>query len=252
MDRVAFVLFGRPVYWYGIIIGAGVLIGIYLAMNYAKHLNYDPEIIVDFCLLAIPMAIVGARIYYVIFMWDLYKDNPIDIIKIWEGGIAIYGAIIGGVLAALIFSRWKKICFWDIVDICTPSLALGQALGRWGNFFNQEAYGYEITNPKWKWFPAAVFIEADQKWHMATFFYESVWDFVVFFILIMFKKHRKISGDMFMLYLILYSCGRIIIEGLRTDSLYFGPFRVSQLLSGILIVVGIIWFGFIRRKKLYD
>ena len=132
MNPIAFYVFGRPIYWYGIIIATAVLIGIYLATDYAKKLKYDPEMIVDFCLLAIPIAIVGARIYYVVFRWDLYKDNPIDAIKIWEGGLAIYGGVIGGVIAAIIFSKRRGVKFWDIADICTPSLILGQALGRWG------------------------------------------------------------------------------------------------------------------------
>ena len=248
MDPIAFEIFGKPIYWYGIIISLGVLIGIYLAMREAKRLELDPEIIIDFCLLAIPLAIIGARIYYVVFQWDAYKDNPIDAIKIWEGGLAIFGAVIGGVIAALIFTRWRKLDFWLLVDIVAPSLILGQALGRWGNFFNQEAYGYAITNPAWQWFPAAVFIEKNQQWHMATFFYESLWNFIVFLFLIFYRKRKKRKGEVFLLYLILYSCGRIVIEGLRTDSLYWGPFRVSQLLSGILIVLGTAMF-FVRRKK---
>ena len=248
MDPIAFEIFGKPIYWYGIIISLGVLIGIYLAMREAKRLELDPEIIIDFCLLAIPLAIIGARIYYVVFQWDAYKDNPIDAIKIWEGGLAIFGAVIGGVIAALIFTRWRKLDSWLLADIVAPSLILGQALGRWGNFFNQEAYGYAITNPAWQWFPAAVFIEKNQQWHMATFFYESLWNFIVFLFLIFYRKRKKRNGEVFLLYLILYSCGRIVIEGLRTDSLYWGPFRVSQLLSGILIVLGTAMF-FVRRKK---
>lgn len=247
MSPVAFWLFGRPVYWYGVIIATGVFIGILLAMRYAKKLGYDPEMIVDFGLLAIPLAIIGARLYYVIFEWELYKDDPVSIIKIWEGGLAIYGAVIGGVIAAVIFSARRKIDFWELADIAAPSLILGQALGRWGNFFNQEAYGYAITDPAWQWFPVAVFIDADQQWHMATFFYESVWNFLVFFFLQLYKKKRKRSGEIALFYFILYACGRVVIEGFRTDSLYLGPFRVSQLLSALLIVAGIITF-MIRRK----
>lgn len=249
MNPVAFHILGKPIYWYGIIIATAVLIGIYLAMDYAEKLKYDPEVILDFCLFVIPAAIVGARLYYVVFQWDLYKDHPIDIVKIWEGGLAIYGGVIGGVITAIIFSKRRNLLFWDIVDICTPSLILGQAIGRWGNFFNQEAYGYQITNPKWQWFPAAVYIDANQQWHMATFFYESAWNFIVFFILLYMKRHRKFSGEIFALYLILYSCGRLVIEGLRMDSLYWGSFRVSQVLSGILIVFGIIWIVVQRRKQ---
>lgn len=248
MNPVAFHILGKPIYWYGIIIATAVLIGIYLAMDYAEKLKYDPEMILDFCLFAIPAAIVGARAYYVIFKWDLYRDHPIDAVKIWEGGLAIYGGVIGGVITAIIFSKRRKVLFWDIADICTPSLILGQALGRWGNFFNQEAYGYPISNPKWQWFPAAVYIDANQQWHMATFFYESAWNLIVFFILLYMKRRRKFSGEIFALYLVLYSFGRLVIEGLRMDSLYWGPFRVSQLLSGILILFGIIWIIIQRRR----
>ena len=251
MSGVAFYLLGRPIYWYGIIIALGVMVGIYLAMRYAKALGYDEEMVIDFCLLAIPMGIVGARLYYVIFSWEDYSKNLIDIIKIWEGGLAIYGVVIGGLLSAYIFARRRKIDFWALCDIVTPSLILGQALGRWGNFFNQEAYGYAITNPAWQWFPAAEFINGTGQWHMATFFYESMWNFLVFFFLLFYKKRRKNSGEMILLYLILYSLGRLFIEGLRTDSLYWGQFRVSQVLSGILIIIGIVLFV-MRRKKMSD
>lgn len=248
MNPIAFHVFGKPVYWYGIIIALGVMIGIYLAMRYADRLGHNQEMIIDFSILAIPVAIIGARLYYVIFSWDYYSKNPGDIIKIWEGGLAIYGGVIGGVISALIFAKRRKIDFWELCDIVSPSLILGQALGRWGNFFNQEAYGYPINNPAWQWFPAGVYIDANAQWHMATFFYESMWNLLVFFFLLFYKKKRKKSGEIFLLYLILYSAGRVVIEGLRTDSLYWGSFRVSQLLSGILILVGIVLF-IIRRKK---
>ncbi len=248
-NPIAFELFGRPVYWYGVIIAVGVLVGIYLAMRYAKLLKYDPEMMVDFCLLAIPLAIIGARLYYVIFKWEVYKDYPLDIIKIWEGGLAIYGAVIGGVIAGVIFSRWRKVQFWDLADIVAPSLILGQAIGRWGNFFNQEAYGRAVTNKTWQWFPYAVYIEAEKQWHMATFFYESMWNILVFVFLMFYRRRRKKSGEVFLLYLILYSSGRIVIEGLRTDSLYWGSFRVSQIVAALLIIVGLILFIIRRRKE---
>ena len=247
-DPVAFEIFGRPVYWYGILIATGVLIGIYLAMGYARRLKFDPEMILDFALLAIPFAIVGARLYYVVFQWEIYKHNPIDMFKIWEGGLAIYGAVIGGIVAAMIFLRWRKVNFWDLVDIVSPSLILGQAIGRWGNFFNQEAYGRLVTDKAWQWFPFAVYIEAKREWHMATFFYESMWNLLVFIFLMYYRKRRKRPGDIFLLYLLLYSCGRIVIEGLRTDSLYWGPFRVSQLLAGLLIAFSIIMLVVRRRR----
>jgi len=240
MNPVAFRLFGQPIYWYGIIISTGVLLGILLALRNAKILGMDQDAIVDFALLAIPLAVIGARLYYVAFEWEHYKGNLLDIINIRKGGLAIYGGVIGGVLAGLIFSKWKKKDFWNLADICAPSLILGQAIGRWGNFVNQEAYGYAVTNPEWQWFPAAVFIDASQQWHLATFFYESCWNFIIFFILMSLRKRRKRTGVIFLLYLVLYSAGRFFIEGLRTDSLYIGSIRVSQLLSALLFVLGIV------------
>ena len=249
MSPIAFYIFGAPIYWYGIIISIGVMAGIYLAMRNAKFFGENPEDIVDFCLLAIPMAIVGARLYYVIFEWSQYKDNLIDIINLRKGGLAIFGGVLAGILAGFIFTKWKKINFWNLADICAPSVILGQAIGRWGNFFNQEAYGYAVKNPALQWFPAAVFIKADNQWHMATFFYEFLWNLLVFFFLMTYRKKRVKKGEVFLLYLILYSAGRIVIEGLRTDSLYYGAFRVSQVLSGLLIILGIALFVIHRKKN---
>ena len=247
MDPVAFRVLGQNIYWYGIFISLGVLLGIVLAMRNAKVFDVDQDSIVDLALLIIPLAIIGARLYYVVFEWDQYKGNLLDIFNIRKGGLAIYGGVIGGVIAGLIYSRWKKHDFWNLADICAPSLILGQAIGRWGNYVNQEAYGTAVENPEWQWFPAAVFIEASKQWHLATFFYESFWNFIVFFILMSYRKHRKKTGEVFLLYLILYSVGRFFIEGLRTDSLYIGSFRVSQLLSAVLFVAGIVLF--VHRRK---
>lgn len=240
-NPVAFQLFGQPIYWYGILISMGVLLGILLAMRNAKVFDVEQDSIIDFALLAIPLAIVGARLYYVIFEWDLYRENLLDIFNIRKGGLAIYGGVIGGIVAALIFAKWKKQDFWNLADICAPSLILGQAIGRWGNYLNQEAYGPIVANPEWQWFPAAVFIDAKQQWHMATFFYESAWNFIVFLILMFYRKRRKKTGEVLLLYLILYALGRFFIEGLRTDSLVIGGgnIRVSQWLSAILFIAGI-------------
>lgn len=247
MNPIAFHLFGQPIYWYGILISIGVFLGILLAMRNSKVFGLDQDSIIDFALLAIPLAIIGARLYYVIFEWSMYRENPLEIMNIRKGGLAIYGGVIGGILAGFIFTKWKKQNFWNLADICAPSLILGQAIGRWGNYVNQETYGYTITDPKWQWFPAAVFIETNSKWHMATFFYESLWNFIVFVFLMYYRKRRKETGEVFLFYLILYSFGRFFIEGLRTDSLYIGTTRVSQLLSAVLFVVGI---GiFIQRRK---
>ena len=249
INAIAFTVFGKDIYWYGIIMAFSVLLGIYLAMREAKRLGINPEYIIDFGLLAIPLAIIGARVYYVIFSLHAFADNWLRIFYIWEGGIAIYGSLIGGTVAAIIFCKWRNIKFLKLADIVAPSLIIGQCLGRWGNFFNQEAYGYEISNRLWKWFPAGVFIEYDQKWHMATFFYESIWDLFVFIVLIYHRKKARFDGEIFIIYLVFYSLGRIFVEGLRTDSLMLGSIRVSQLL-GIILVIGAGTYFIWKRKKL--
>lgn len=246
MNPVAFTIFNIPVRWYGILIASAVLLGIYLAVRESKRLGYDPDLFIDFCLWAVPVAIIGARIYYVVFQWSYYRAHPSEIIAIWHGGIAIYGAVLAGILVGVIFAKARKVDFWQLADIAAPSLILGQAIGRWGNFFNGEAYGYLVSSPKWQRFPAAVYVNG--QWHMATFFYESMWDLAVFIFLMWYRKRKKYSGDVFLAYLILYGIGRFIVEGLRTDSLMWGTLRVSQVLSLVLIIVAIAIRIYWKRK----
>ncbi len=253
IDPIAlqFSLFGLDIsiHWYGIIIAVGMLLAIVLAMYRAKRREIDPDSILDLALLVIPLSIIFARLYYVTFMWnEIYANGPFwKVFAVWEGGMAIYGGVIGGFLGVWVYTllnRKVKLMTW--ADLLAPCLILGQAIGRWGNFVNQEAYGYAITNPAWQWFPAAVFISADTQnpYHMATFFYESMWNFLVFAFLLVYDakvKHKK-TGDIFWFYLLLYGIGRFVIEGLRTDSLYLGgsDIRISQLLSGILVAAAAI------------
>lgn len=256
-NPVAFTIFGRNIYWYGIIIAVAVLLGILLAYREAKRKGHNPDMVMDLALLAIPMAIVFARAYYVIFEWERYASNPISALYIWEGGIAIYGAVIGGVLALLIFARWKKLSFWELADITAPSLVLGQALGRWGNFFNQEAFGYAVTNPSLQWFPFAVYIQnlensMEGPWHYATFFYESMACLLIFVFLMWYRKRSKREGNVFLWYLLLYGIERAFVEGLRTDSLYLGMFRVSQLLSIALVILAGVVLLVRRRKAVFE
>ncbi len=171
---------GFPIAWYGIIIASGMVLGLLLAMREAKRQGLYKDAILDFILIALPVAILCARAYYVIFEWSSYKNNPMDIIKIWNGGLAIYGGVIGGFLTACVFCKRKNIPLLKFLDIAVPSLVLGQAIGRWGNFVNQEAFGNLVANPNLQFFPYAVYIDALQEWHQATFFYESMWDFAVF------------------------------------------------------------------------
>jgi phosphatidylglycerol:prolipoprotein diacylglycerol transferase len=268
VDPIAwqFTLFGLSISirWYGIVIAAGLLLAILLAMYHAKREGHDPDSILDVALVIIPMAVIFARIYYVIFNYSavVYPDFPgmpgtghsfWHVFAIWEGGLAIYGGVIGGFLGILIYNKFnKKIGLWNLLDIAAPSLILGQAIGRWGNFFNQEAYGMAVTNPAWQWFPAAVNITEpkiygqEPGWYMATFFYESIWNLLVLaFLFFYFKNYKKRRpGDVFWFYLLLYGIGRAVIEGLRTDSLMLGILRVSQWLSVVLVLVavcGLFW-----------
>jgi len=240
MDPIAFRIFGVDIAWYGILISLGIFFGIAVATYRAKKEGLYNDVIMDLALIAVPAAIVGARAYYVIFSWDYYSKNPKEIINTRLGGLAIHGAIIAGVLVGYLFCRYKKIGFWTLADICAPSIILGQAIGRWGNFLNQEAHGGP-TNLPWG-------IEINGVKVHPTFLYESLWNFGVFIFLLYYSKKKKYDGHIFILYLILYSIARYFIEGLRTDSLMFGPFRVAQLIS-IVSIIGAIFMGQILRKR---
>lgn len=241
MDPVAFQVFGLEVRWYGILIASGVLIGAILALREAKRVGLNEETLMDFLLWEVPLCLVGARLYYVIFSWDMYKDNPIEALNIRNGGLAIHGAIIMAIIVAVIFTRIRKIDFWTIADVCAPSLILAQSIGRWGNYINQEAHGGP-TNLPWGIMVNGVKVHP-------TFLYESIWNFLVFLFLIWYRKNKqKVKGEVFLLYISLYSFIRFFIEGLRTDSLMLGPIRVAQLVSIIGIVIPMYIF-FIKRKK---
>lgn len=234
--RDALLIGDLSLHYYGMLIALGVLLGVFLAMKRESRLGLAKDTTIDLALVGVPAALVGARLYYVAFSWDFYKDDLWKILSVREGGMAIYGGVLAALLAGWIFSRVRKVPFASLADLAAPSLALGQAIGRWGNFVNQEAYGYAVTDPALCRFPIAVFIEADGRWHLATFFYESAWCFlIVAFILLMERKGRlRRPGDAFLWYLLLYGAERAVVEGLRTDSLMLGPVRVSQLLAALL------------------
>lgn len=217
---------------YGLLIAGAIALGVFLCSRQEKRLGLKADTAVDFALWVIPAAIVGARLYYVAFQWEMYAADPVRILRVWEGGLAIYGGVIGGAIAAFVFSRVKKVSFGALADMVAPALILGQAIGRWGNFVNREAYGRLMENPALQFFPLAVQIGTE--WHMATFFYESLWDFVGFWVLWLNRKRVKSRGNLFLGYLCWYGLGRAFIEGLRTDSLMFGSIRVSQALSLVL------------------
>ncbi len=233
--------------WYGLLIASAVLIGVSLSQYLAKRRNVNPDLLGDLVIWLVIGAIPAARLYYVLFEWPEYAQNPGKIIAIWEGGIAIHGAILGGLLAALIFARINKTSFWQLTDLVAPSLILGQAIGRWGNFFNSEAFGRPTDLP-WKLFiplerrPPGY--ESFEYFH-PTFLYESLWDLMVFGILItlFFRslqgKPPLKTGTLFLVYLIAYSLGRFWVEGLRTDSLMLGPLRMAQMVSLVGIGLGL-------------
>lgn len=255
LDRVFLELGPFTIYWYGIIIAFGAILGVYLATKEANRLGLQKDLIIDFIVFAVPIAIIFARIYYVTFEWENYVNGPWwKVFAIWEGGIAIHGAIIGGVLTAIVFSRVRNISFWQLADIIAPSLILAQAIGRWGNFMNQEAHGGPISQATYESFhqylPDFIMnqMTINGVMYHPTFLYESFWNIVVFTILILMRKYNPLRGEIFLSYAILYSIGRFFIEGLRTDSLYvFGELRTAQAISIVIIVASIILIIY-RRK----
>ena len=227
--------------WYGVLICLGMLIGIFLARYLAKKRGLDGDEVYNLALVILPAAVIGARLYYVAFSWDLYADNPINALKIWHGGLAVHGGFLAALIATYIYLKIRRQSFLSWVDAFMPSLALGQAIGRWGNYFNGEAYGRETDLP---W---AIYV--DGAYHHPTFLYESLWNTGVFlFLLWLFKKNKR-SGTVFAFYLMCYSFGRFWIEGLRTDSLMlFDTVRVAQLISIILFICGAALLFWLRKQ----
>ncbi|MYL34015.1 prolipoprotein diacylglyceryl transferase [Pontibacillus yanchengensis] len=256
LSRIFLQLGPLTIYWYGVIIATGAFLGLWLATRESERLGLKKDTFVDLVVFAIPIAILSARIYYVAFEWERYKNGSfIDMIAIWEGGIAIHGAIIGAVLTALVFARVRKVPFWKLVDIAAPSIILGQAIGRWGNFMNQEAHGGPVTetfyNNFMQYLPSFITNQMciDGVMYHPTFLYESVWNILGFAFLLLLRRYNPRRGEVFLSYVIWYSFGRYFIEGMRTDSLYIiGNLRTAQVISIVLIAwaVGMIIY---RRYK---
>ncbi len=230
-NPVAFYIFGVPIYWYGIMISSAVLMGLFTALRRTDRYGITEDQVISFFYWVVPAALVGARTGFVIFNLSLYSHNWLTVFAFREGGMSIHGAIFASILTGYIYTKRTNIDFWRLADLCVPGLILGQAIGRWGNFFNQEAYGVETTLP---W---AMYI--DGAWRHPTFLYEFIWNLLVFTFLIYKSKGEKVNGGIFIYYLILYSVGRFLIEGVRVDSPFWGEFRVAQLLSLVLILGGI-------------
>ncbi|WP_134684429.1 prolipoprotein diacylglyceryl transferase [Brevibacillus migulae] len=252
IDPIAISLGPIDVHWYGIIMGLAFFLGTYLARYNARKAGYDPDHVLNMVVWIIPAAIVCARTYYVIFEWDQYRDNIISALYVWQGGLAIHGGLIGGVLAGTLYIRKHGLPFLVFGDLLMPSVILGQAIGRWGNFINQEAHGGEVSAEFMANFPAFIrdqmFINGH--YYHPTFLYESIWNLLVFAILMaMLYRLKKFDGQVLFSYLILYSLGRFFIEGMRTDSLYFAGLRVAQLVSLTLIAAGIALMVIFALKK---
>ena len=233
MPRSRFLIGSLP--WYSVLILTGAALAIWLTERLAKRESLPPDTIVDLALRVLPAGILGARIYYVLFSWDSYRKDPLSVLRIWEGGLAIYGGILAGLIVILIFCRRRQLSVLTLCDLIVPGLALAQAIGRWGNYFNMEAYGWTLPeHSALCFFPAAVLIPEGETahWHLATFFYESICDFGLFLALLALRRRfRPVKGQLFRFYVFCYAAVRLVIEVLRMDSLYSGTVRVSQLLS---------------------
>lgn len=250
IDPVAVKLGPLEIRWYALCIIAGLVLAVFLASKEAPRKKILPEFILDFILYAFPLAILGARIYYVAFSWDLYRDNLLSIFAIWEGGLAIYGGLLTGFLFLVFFTRHHFIETWDFLDVAAPSVMVAQAIGRWGNFFNQEAYGASITHLDY--LPAFISKQMyiDGSYRTPTFLYESLWNLLGFVLICVLRRRKRLlkQGEITLFYLIWYGAGRFVIEGMRTDSLMLSGLRVSQWLSALLIFLALV-LGIYRRRQ---
>ena len=256
IDPIAIALGPLQVHWYGVIIGLAIILALYIAVRETEKRGLDKDVFMDLMLWAIPIAILSARLYYVIFEWNYYSQNPGEIIAIWNGGLAIHGALIGGVITAIVFTKKKQVSFWQLVDIAAPSIILGQAIGRWGNFINQEAHGGEVTRAFLENLQLPEFIinqmYINGAYYHPTFLYESIWNFIGFVLLILLRRVNLRRGEMFLTYVIWYSVGRFFIEGMRTDSLMLTEsLRMAQTISAFLIIAAVVVLLY-RQAKGYS
>ncbi len=240
-SNVAFRIFGFDVMWYGLLIGIGMMLAILIAYRRAPRHQIEPDRIYDIALVCLPVAIVGCRLYYVAFHWERYAGDLFKILNIREGGLAVHGGLIAGMLAGYALCRRWKLNPLNGLDLVVPGIALAQSIGRWGNYFNQEAHGGPTDLP-WG-------IEINGQTVHPTFLYESIWCFLLFFLLIYIDDHRRFPGQTFLSYGILYSIERFFVEGLRTDSLMLGPLRQAQVLSLSVVLVFSAVYTFLWRRS---
>ncbi len=239
-----FSFFGISIHWYGVIIALGIVLAYLFGKKKAFKREISQDTVLDIIIWGLPSAVIFARLYYVIFSWDDYKGNLMDIFKIWEGGIAIYGGVIGATLSSLIYCRIKKVPIGKMFDVGAFGLLIGQMVGRWGNFVNGEAFGGLTDTALFR----MTLVNRNITVH-PTFLYESFWNLLVFLFLNWYEKKQKFDGEIFLLYLSGYGLGRFFIEGMREDSLWLGSVRISQVLAAICFIAGVILVLYFRIKK---
>ena len=257
MDPIMFSLFGIEIHWYSILILIGIIIGLIILEKEAKKFKYPKELIFNICFWAIIFGIIGARIYYVIFNFSYYQNNLLEIFAIWNGGLAIHGGIIAGVITVIFFAKKYHLNFLKLLDMAAPSLILAQAIGRWGNFFYGEAHGIAVSLSKLQDLLVPNFIIEGMNiggiYYLPTFYFESLWCLLGFIILIIIRKMKYIKiGATTSIYLMWYSFGRFFIEAWRTDSLMIGGFKVAQIISVMLFITGLVYLIYLSRKGKYE
>lgn len=257
MNPILIQIGNLKIYWYSIMILLGVIIGCYIVIKESKKYNISKEKMSDILFYTIIFGIIGARLYYVIFNLDYYLNNPVDIIKVWEGGLAIHGGIIAGILYLIYYTKKNNIKLLLMTDICIPGLLIGQALGRWGNFFNKEAHGPMVSLEYLKQLHLPKFIingmNINGIYYIPTFFYESIWCIIGLIIILLFRRINKIKlGQITGFYLIWYGIGRYVIESYRTDSLMINTLKQAQIISIIMILIGIILLIISIKQEKYN
>jgi len=250
---VAFYVGPLSIRWYGLLMATAMALGLWLAYREAKRRGADPESLLKTAEWALLGGLVGARLYYVAFNWAYYSQFPRKIVAVWEGGLAIHGGLLGGLLVGGIYAWSKRLPLARYLDVVAPSLALGQGIGRWGNFFNQEAFGTPTDLP-WKLYispPHRPLEYAQVEYFHPTFLYESLWDLVVFGLVAFVLRDRlaRAPGSLFLAYVGLYSIGRLLVEALRTDSLMFGSIRIAQLVSGLAIAAAVVGIPVLLKRS---
>ena len=257
MSKYAFTIGNFSIRWYSIMLLLAAIVGLFLFLQEGRKFNFNRDFLFNLFFWVIVMGFIGARAYYVIFNFDLYKNDLISIFKIWEGGLAIHGGIIAGFITMLLYCKKYNARIFKITDMATVSLIFGQAIGRWGNFFNQEAHGAATTYAKLKsmHIPEAIInnMNINGIYYAPTFFYESIWCLIGGIVLLIVRRYKYLKiGHLTALYLMWYSVGRFVIEKQRTDSLMFGGFKVAQLVSVILFIVGMLAFMILSRRSKFE